>query len=129
MNDCPAHPTGMRPPDRQADVEQWSAAGADKKAADAEGPSAERAAECYAAGMTAYDLATDPAGYRSAIAFFDRAVGARPQFAAAYLARGEAYYSSGSIPAAAKRLGRRAWSIELDPAWATRVSERLKVTA
>jgi site-specific DNA-methyltransferase (adenine-specific) len=41
----------------------------------------------------------------------------------------DVFAGSGSIPAAAKRLGRRAWSIELDPAWATRVSERLKVTA
>jgi site-specific DNA-methyltransferase (adenine-specific) len=41
----------------------------------------------------------------------------------------DVFAGSGSIPAAAKRLGRRVWSIELDPSWATRVSERLKVTA
>jgi tetratricopeptide (TPR) repeat protein len=99
VNNCPAHPAGMRPPDRYADVEQLNAAGTEDKVEGAEGPSAKRAADCYAAGMTASDLATDPQGYRRAIAFFDRAVAARPQFAAAYLARGDAYYSSGSIPA------------------------------
>jgi hypothetical protein len=99
MNNCPAHPAGMRPPDRHADIEQLNAAGREDKVEGAEVPSARRAADCYAAGMTASDLATDPEGYRRAIAFFDRAVAARPQFAAAYIARGDAYYSSGSIPA------------------------------
>jgi site-specific DNA-methyltransferase (adenine-specific) len=42
----------------------------------------------------------------------------------------DVFAGSGSIPAAARRLSRRAWSIELDPAWAARVQQRLKeVTA
>jgi len=38
------------------------------------------------------------------------------------------FAGSGSIPAAALKLGRRAYCIELDPAWAGRVTERLART-
>lgn len=37
----------------------------------------------------------------------------------------DVFAGSGSIPAAALGLGRRAWCTELDPAWAARVTERL----
>lgn len=37
----------------------------------------------------------------------------------------DCFAGSGSIPSAALRLGRRTYCIELDPAWAARVSERL----
>jgi site-specific DNA-methyltransferase (adenine-specific) len=41
----------------------------------------------------------------------------------------DVFAGSGSIPAAAAKLGRRARCIELDPAWAARVGERLRSLA
>ncbi|MBK7859554.1 MAG: site-specific DNA-methyltransferase [Archangiaceae bacterium] len=38
----------------------------------------------------------------------------------------DCFAGSGSIPAAALKLGRRAWCLELDPSWAARVSQRLE---
>ena len=41
----------------------------------------------------------------------------------------DVFAGSGSIPAAALKLGRRAWCCELDPSWAARVTQRLTAPA
>jgi hypothetical protein len=69
---------------------------AERTAATPPAPTSEHAADAYADGMVAFDLAKDPAAYRQAWQFFDQAVKARPGFAQAYSDRGDAAFQAAS---------------------------------